>query len=139
MCIRDRPCGVAFYLAPADGQWMVAGMGVPHAIVWYLLFGITTVWWMAPVYAALSDIVAANRRATALAVFNLGLTMIGGGLGPLLVGILSDGLAPLHGNEALRWALTYSMAAYVVGILSLAAAIGPYIKERSDLSAVLSQ
>ena len=57
----------------------------------------------------------------------------------VLVGMLSDGLAPLHGNEALRWALTYSMAAYVVGILSLAAAIGPYIKERSDLSAVLSQ
>lgn len=138
-CLLALPCGVAFYLAPADGQWMVAGMGVPHAIVWYLLFGITTVWWMAPVYAALSDIVAANRRATALAVFNLGLTMIGGGLGPLLVGMLSDGLAPLHGNEALRWALTYSMAAYVVGILSLAAAIGPYIKERSDLSAVLSQ
>ena len=134
-CLLALPCGVTFYLWPAGGQWMVAGMGVPHAIVWYLLFGVTTVWWMAPAYAALSDIVAANRRATALAFFNLGVTMIGGGLGPLLVGMLSDGLTALHGNEALRWALTYSMAAYVLGILSLLAAIGPYIKERGMLSA----
>ena len=130
-CLLALPCGVTFYLAPAGGQWMVAGMGVPHAIVWYLLFGITTVWWMAPAYAALSDIIAANRRATALAIFNLGLTMIGGGLGPLLVGMLSDWLTPLHGNEALRWSLTYSMAAYVLGILSLLAAIRPYIEERT--------
>lgn len=135
-CVLALPCGLMFYLSPSGGQWMVAGMGVPHAIVWYLLFGITTVWWMAPAYAALSDIVAANRRATALAIFNLGLTMIGGGLGPLLVGILSDQLTPLHGNEALRWALTYAMAAYVVGIVSLVAAIRPYIKERSISSAM---
>ncbi len=84
-CLLALPCGVAFYLSPAGGQWIVIGMGVPHAIVWYVLFGITTVWWMAPAFAALSDIVAANRRATALATFNLGLTMIGGGVGPLLV------------------------------------------------------
>lgn len=133
-CVLALPCGVTFYLSPAGGQWMVAGMGVPHAIVWYLMFGITTVWWMAPVYAALSDIVAANRRATALAVFNLGLTMIGGGLGPLLVGMLSDALTALHGNEALRWALTWSMAAYVLGIVSLAAAIGPYLVTRNEMA-----
>jgi len=91
-----------FYLSPVGDQWTVAGMAVPHAIVWYLLFGITTVWWMAPAYAAMSDIIAANRRATALAIFNLGLTMVGSGLGPLMVGILSDALTPLHGNESLR-------------------------------------
>ena len=134
-CVLALPCGVLFYLAPAGEQWMLAGTGVPHAIVWYLLFGITTVWWMAPVYAAMSDIVAANRRATALAIFNLGLTMIGGGLGPLLVGMLSDALTPVHGAEALRWALTYSMAAYVVGIVSLMAAIAPYIRERAAVQA----
>lgn len=134
-CVLALPCGVMFYLAPAGGQWMVAGMGVPHAIVWYLLFGVTTVWWMAPAYAAMSDIVAPNRRATALAFFNLGLTMIGGGLGPLLVGLLSDSLTAAHGNEALRWALVYSMAAYLVGIVSILAAIGPYIKERSAMLA----
>ena len=59
----------------------VGGLQVPHTIVAYLIFGITTVWWMAPVYAAMSDIVPAHRRTTAMAIFNLGLTMIGGGLG----------------------------------------------------------
>jgi MFS family permease len=133
-CLLALPCGVMFYLSPVGDQWTVAGMDVPHAIVWYLLFGITTVWWMAPAYAAMSDIVAANRRATALAVFNLGLTMVGGGLGPLLVGMLSDGLTPLHGDEALRWALVYSMSAYAVGIVALLAAIGPYLRERGSLA-----
>ena len=135
-CLLALPCGVMFYLSPAGDQWTVAGIAVPHAIVWYLLFGITTVWWMAPAYAAMSDIIAANRRATALAVFNLGLTMVGGGLGPLLVGMLSDGLTPLHGNESLRWALVYSMSAYIVGIMSLLAAIGPYVRERGRLAAI---
>lgn len=129
-CLLALPCGLMFYLAPTGGQWTVAGMAVPHAIVWYLLFGITTVWWMAPAYAAMSDIIAANRRATALAFFNLGLTMLGGGLGPLVVGMLSDGLTPTHGAEALRWALIYTMAAYAVGIASMLAAIRPYDVER---------
>ena len=61
--------------------------------------------------------------------------MVGGGLGPLLVGMLSDGLTPLHGDEALRWALVYSMSAYAVGIVALLAAIGPYITERGSLAA----
>ena len=37
--------------------WTVGGLQVPHAIVAYLIFGITTGGWMAPVYAAMSDIV----------------------------------------------------------------------------------
>ncbi len=71
---------------------------MPHAILAYLVFGITTVWWMAPVYAALSDIVPPQRRTTAMAIFNLGLTMIGGGLGPLLIGVVSDLLVPAFGQ-----------------------------------------
>jgi hypothetical protein len=51
------------------------------------------------------------------------------------VGLLSDALTPSHGNEALRWALTASMAAYALGIVSLAAAIGPYLRARDDAPA----
>ena len=42
--------------------------------------------------------------------------MIGGGLGPLLIGIVSDLLEPRYGQEALRWSLALAMATYVVGI-----------------------
>lgn len=130
-CAVALPAGLIFYAMPAGASWVVAGVQVPHAIVWYLVFGITTVWWMAPAYAALSDIVAPHRRATAMAIFNLGLTLFGGGLGPLVVGLLSDALVPGFGSEALRWALAISMSTYVVGIAALFAAMRPYASSRS--------
>jgi MFS family permease len=68
----------------------------------------------------------AHRRTTAMAIFNFGLTMIGGGLGPLLIGIVSDLLEPRYGQEALRWSLALAMATYVVGIAAFVAAIRPY-------------
>lgn len=125
-CILALPAGLAFYMLPAGDSWTLATLKVPHAIVWYLLFGLTTVWWLAPVFAAMSDIVPARRRSTAMALFNLALTIIGGGLGPLVVGLLSDALTSTYGQEALRWSLTLSMSAYVVGILAFAAALKPY-------------
>lgn len=130
-CAVALPAGLIFYAMPAGASWVVAGVQVPHAIVWYLVFGITTVWWMAPAYAALSDIVAPHRRATAMAIFNLGLTLFGGGLGPLVVGLLSDALVPGFGSEALRWALAISMSTYVAGLAALFAAMRPYAALRS--------
>lgn len=127
-CILALPAGLAFYMMPADNPWHLAGLTIPRSIGLYVLFGMTTVWWMAPVYAALSDIIPAYRRATANAIFNLGLVMIGGGLGPLLIGVLSDLLTPRFGNEALRWALAASMVVYIIGIGAFIAAIRPYVQ-----------
>lgn len=127
-CIIALPAGLAFYMMPAGNPWQLAGLTIPRSIGLYVLFGMTTVWWMAPVYAALSDIIPAYRRATANAIFNLGLVMIGGGLGPLLIGVLSDLLTPRFGNEALRWALAVSMVVYIIGIAAFIAAIRPYVQ-----------
>ncbi len=125
-CLLSLPLGLAFYLMPAGETWAVAGIAIPHSIGLYVLFALTTVWWVGPLYAALSAIVAGHRRSTAFAVFNLALVMIGAGLGPLVVGFISDRLAPTYGNEALRWALAISMGAYLLSILALVAAIRPY-------------
>jgi len=43
------------------------------------------------------------------------LNLIGLGLGPLVVGIISDKLAPALGNESLRWAMSIII---VVGAVS---------------------
>lgn len=128
-CAIALPAGLLFYMLPAGGQWTLGGTVVPHAIVPYLVFGVATVWWMAPVYAALADIVPAQRRTTAMAIFNLGLTMIGGGLGPLVIGVTSDLLVPAFGQEALRWSLALAMGTYVVGIAAFVAALRPYADE----------
>jgi MFS family permease len=128
-CVIALPAGLLFYLLPAGGSWTMGGTVVPHAIVAYLVFGVATVWWMAPAYAAMSDIVPAHRRTTAMAIFNLGLTMIGGGLGPLVIGVTSDLLEPVFGPEALRWSLALAMSTYVVGIAAFAVAVRPYAQQ----------
>lgn len=107
-CLLALPCGLAFFMMPAGPSWQVGSMLVPHAIGFYLLFGFTAVWWTAPAYAALADLIAPHRRASGLALFNLGVIMFGGGIGPLAIGLLSDALVPQFGNEALRWSLVLS-------------------------------
>ena len=126
-CLLTLPTGVAFYLMPAGDAWMIGSFALPRAIGFYLLFGFTAVWWTAPVYAVLAGLIVPHRRATALAVFNLVITLIGGGLGPLAVGMLSDLLVPHFGNEALRWALaTGTAAGFLLGSLAFALALRAY-------------
>jgi hypothetical protein len=62
------------------------------------------------------SIVTPNVRATASAVLLFTMTIIGSGLGPLLVGTLSDHLAStgLGKGESLRWALIYVQLALLV-------------------------
>lgn len=130
-CLLSVPTGLAFYLMPAGGAWQVGSLAVPHAIGFYMLFGFTAVWWTAPVYAVLAELIAPHRRSSGMAIFNLGITMIGGGLGPLLVGMLSDLLVPQFGNEALRWALALTTGScFLLGMLAFAWTLKPYGAER---------
>lgn len=130
-CLLSLPSGLAFFLMPAGQVWQLGSMVVPHAVGFYLLFGVTAVWWTAPVYAVLAELIAPHRRATALSIFSLGLTMIGGGLGPLLVGLLSDQLVTYFGSEALRMALAVTTGScFLLGTLAFASAIKAYAAER---------
>ena len=70
---------------------------------------------------------APPRRDATHAIFNLGLTILGAGLGPLAIGVLSDVLVPQFANEALRWALALSTAlCYLLGMLAFASALRHY-------------
>jgi MFS family permease len=79
----------------------------------------------APAYASIQGLVQPRVRATAAAVFLLGLNLIGLGLGPVLVGAATDVLAA-HGlgeGEGLRWAmLTAGEVVLVAATVFLAAA-----------------
>jgi MFS family permease len=62
---------------------------------------------LGPVFSTLQDMVAPNARATALAVVALAGVLVGQGLGPLLVGTLSDALGTKEtGAAGLRAAMT---------------------------------
>jgi len=104
------PAVIAVFLV-ADARMALAILIVP-----YLLNN----FWYGPVYATTQGLVPANMRATAAAVLLFIINLIGLGLGPLLVGLLSDTLAVRGGlgsGEGIRWAL---IAASLVGLLSSA-------------------
>jgi len=65
--------------------------------------------WYGPVFAAVQSLVQPRTRATAAAVLLFVINLIGLGLGPLCVGILSDVFSASMGEaEGVRWALITS-------------------------------
>jgi MFS family permease len=60
---------------------------------------------MGPMNALPQTLVPARMRATTVAIIALFANLIGMGLGPLGVGLLSDALRPIWGQESLRYAL----------------------------------
>lgn len=70
-----------------------------------------------PSYALVQQLVPLRMRALAAAFLLFSLNVIGGGIGPFYVGVLSDALEPSLGGESLRWAmltLTVPMALSVL-------------------------
>jgi MFS family permease len=72
--------------------------------------------YVGPGLAATQSMVPPRMRATAVALFLFILNMIGLGLGPVTVGLLSDALRPSLGADSLRWAL---MVNVVSGLLAV--------------------
>lgn len=78
-----------------------------------LLVGVTALWWniaTGAVVATVTSIVDSRMRATAGAITILFAAVLGFGLGPLSVGVLSDLLAPAFGGKALRYAMLLPIA-----------------------------
>lgn len=71
--------------------------------------------WPPPTYATSQSLVPPHMRARATAILLFFLNLIGLGLGPWLIGELSDLLAPAYGELSLRWALVAAMLAYPAG------------------------
>ena len=71
--------------------------------------------YLGPSIAVAHSLVPASMRSLTSAVLFLVLNLIGLGLGPLAVGIISDQLTPGLGNESLRWAMSITI---LVGIVS---------------------
>ena len=67
----------------------------------------------APFYAALQSLVEERMRAVALALILMLSNLVGVGLGPLAVGVLSDILAPHFGQDSLRYALVAFSPGYI--------------------------
>ncbi|WP_421788573.1 MFS transporter [Hyphobacterium sp.] len=75
--------------------------------------------WLGPVLSAFQHIVPPNMRATASAIFLLINNLMGLALGNLSIGLLSDALAPVFGDDGLRYALMGGAAYYVMASILL--------------------
>ncbi|WP_372073654.1 MFS transporter [Tistrella mobilis] len=76
-----------------------------------------------PIFATVQSLVRPRSRATATAIFLFFANLIGLGLGPLSVGLLSDFLAPSLGSgDAIRWALISTAVVFIVAAAAFLAA-----------------
>lgn len=138
-CLLAVPTGGAFFLIDTGGSWSVQGFNIPHEVGFFMLFSLTAASWTAPINSVLPDIIPPHRRATAIAIFNLGLTLIGAGLGPLFVGFLSDTFHAVHGPEGLRIALAIStVACYTTASVMLLLAASKLKTQNSQQTSIHS-
>jgi MFS family permease len=121
-------------LSKRDARWPVwlfmAGLGgvtpvylafflVPNATVGIILTfpaGILASLWIAPGIALILNLAGPRSRATAAAIFGLAINLVGMGLGPLAVGVLSDLYTPSFGEDALKYALCTVLLTLTYGL-----------------------
>lgn len=100
--------GMVLYLLWPQATWLtVAGLPVPTAMLWAALSGFFSIWWVAASFNLLTQLVSPWQRATAIALQTVFSTLLGIGLGPLAVGLLSDALGGAFGNDSLRYAILF--------------------------------
>jgi hypothetical protein len=102
--------------------WLSAGatlLGIPFTFLLYLWpegrmalvlsipGSILSPMWLGPTGAMTQGLVKLHMRATASAILLFVINMIGLGLGPQTVGLVSDLLTPIYGKEAIRYALLF--------------------------------
>jgi MFS family permease len=75
------------------------------ALVLYVVPAFFGGFYLAPTFTLVQNLVDLRMRALASSIVLFILNIIGMGLGPQLVGVLSDAFAPTHGQESLRMAL----------------------------------
>lgn len=68
--------------------------------------------WLGPAFGTIQNLAPQNMRALASAILLFILNIIGLGLGPFLVGVLSDLLEPSYGIQSLRYAIIIATVAY---------------------------
>ena len=110
------PTFAAGMLMTASPAWAWVLLLVPNAL---------NILWLGPVVTAVQHLVPPHMRATASASFLLINNLIGLGVGPWLMGRLSDALTASHGADALRLAAILCLGFYLLAALLMLFAVRP--------------
>jgi MFS family permease len=84
--------------------------------------------YLGPAITVVHSLVPASMRALSSAVMFLVLNLIGLGLGPLTIGMISDVLVPAFGNESLRWAMSCMVIVSPIATALFFVAAGKMVK-----------
>jgi len=98
----------------------VAGLMAPSLwVAWPILLipNALNILWLGPVITAVQHLVPKRMRATASASFLLINNLIGLGVGPYLIGAISDSLKHRYGADALRYAAVSCTGFYILAAL----------------------
>jgi len=97
------------------------------ALAWmlFLIPNALNILWLGPVTTAVQHLVPAHLRATAAASFLLINNLIGLGVGPWLMGRLSDALTASYADDALRIAAILCLGFYLVAAVLMLVAVKP--------------
>jgi predicted MFS family arabinose efflux permease len=117
------PFSTAFILWPAGGSFDALGYALPTALAVILPASLVGSMWNGPTLAMSQSLARPRMRALASALTTGTYNLIGMGLGPLLVGLISDHYKPALGDDSLRYGLLIVVFTHVAGsILNLLAA-----------------
>ncbi len=100
---------------PFSAAFLLMDDVFPALLAYFVPTALSSVY-LAPSLALTHQLVGLRMRAVASAIGLFLLNLIGMGLGPQTVGILSDWLAPTHGDDSLRWGLLIALATKLIAI-----------------------
>jgi len=109
--------GIFYFQLPGDLYFTISGHKIPYAVIFGMLYSYFNVWWAAPIYASVTHLSPSNMRSFTLAILSLCTIMLGVGVGPLLVGLLSDLLEPAFRQHSLKHAMTIVLLTQILGIV----------------------
>jgi hypothetical protein len=121
------PTSLAYFLWPSSVGIQFLGLEIPQAILFFILMCFFSSWIHAPSTAALNNVIPAHQRSVANAVNLVFYTVLGFGLGPASMGMLSDALTQFAGKEGLRYSLAFLTVTLVISMLFYAKAFKPYL------------
>jgi MFS family permease len=109
------PVQTLLLLWPERSTFAVAGMTLPIAALFMPISSFFNAFVLGPTFAAVHNLVQPQSRAQATAILLFVSNLLGMGIGPLAVGMLSDALQPSLAEMAIRYALLCSLVVVVLG------------------------
>jgi predicted MFS family arabinose efflux permease len=94
------------------------------SLLWFIPTALLNIVYANPVYAVTQGLADLRMRSLASAIILFVINLVGMGLGPQLVGVLNDGLAPRFGEQAIRYSFLF------LGLFNLWGAVHCFLSTR---------